>query len=360
MRRARPFAAAVAALGATAVLLAGCQRESAAPPAASAASAAAATPVVASAPPAPPAARGPIVPPTPGLAPPSDEERAAGASLAAQGGGEGVPACASCHGAQGEGNAQTGFPRLAGQSATYLLQQLQSYVDGTRVHPVMGPIAKALSAPQRRAGAAHYAALAPAAPASGAASPVAPRAAVAARAAAPPGPARGRQLAVVGDESRMLQACANCHGPDGTGSGAINPYLAGQPASYLHAALGAWRNGSRRNDPSAQMPFIAKAMADSDLEAVAAYYAALPPPTRALDAPAAPMIQAAAASAVTSGPREAGGQALGVQGSGTEQGAAPGVQGPGGAGGSASASPGGPAARPASAPAAARASGARR
>ena len=35
---------------------------------------------------------------------------------------KGVPACASCHGAKGEGNAT--FPRLAGQHADYLAKQL--------------------------------------------------------------------------------------------------------------------------------------------------------------------------------------------------------------------------------------------
>jgi cytochrome c553 len=33
-----------------------------------------------------------------------------------------VPACATCHGAEGKGNAT--FPRLAGQHADYLVKQL--------------------------------------------------------------------------------------------------------------------------------------------------------------------------------------------------------------------------------------------
>jgi cytochrome c553 len=35
---------------------------------------------------------------------------------------KGVPACATCHGAEGQGNAT--FPRLAGQHADYLMKQL--------------------------------------------------------------------------------------------------------------------------------------------------------------------------------------------------------------------------------------------
>ena len=37
----------------------------------------------------------------------------------------GVPACASCHGSQGQGNA--GFPRLAGQHADYVVKQLMVF-----------------------------------------------------------------------------------------------------------------------------------------------------------------------------------------------------------------------------------------
>jgi cytochrome c553 len=43
----------------------------------------------------------------------------------------GVAACASCHGAKGEGAAV--FPRLAGQHADYIVRQLQEF--GTRLRP---------------------------------------------------------------------------------------------------------------------------------------------------------------------------------------------------------------------------------
>lgn len=343
------------------LVLAACQRQAVAPAAeretaalvptaASAASPPAAVPAPAPAP-ASAAASGPIVPPMVAVVPPSDAERAAGATLASQGGGQAIPACATCHGAQGEGNAQAGYPRLAGQSATYLQQQLQSYAEGSRENAVMGPIAKALSEPQRRAGAAYYASLPPAGPAgnaaaasgaagsgtakaAGAAAPAATGRAAPRTASAHAASARGRQLATLGDESRMLQGCVNCHGPDGIGSGVIYPYLAGQPASYLRAALAAWRNGSRHNDPASQMPFIAKAMAESDLEAVASYYASLPPPLRPLDAPPTALARAVGAAALVSGPRQAGAQGSAPQGVGSEQGAplTGGAQGPGGGG----------------------------
>lgn len=56
---------------------------------------------------------------------------------------KGVPACASCHGAQGAGNGQ--FPRLAGQHADYLLRQIEVFKNGTRANaPVMSAVAHTL------------------------------------------------------------------------------------------------------------------------------------------------------------------------------------------------------------------------
>jgi cytochrome c553 len=45
--------------------------------------------------------------------------------------GAGVPACASCHGAQGKG-IPTQFPRLAGQHSDYVYGQLNAFRVGTR------------------------------------------------------------------------------------------------------------------------------------------------------------------------------------------------------------------------------------
>jgi cytochrome c553 len=44
----------------------------------------------------------------------------------------GVPACMSCHGPAGLGDPRGGFPRLAGQHATYTQVQLENYRLGVR------------------------------------------------------------------------------------------------------------------------------------------------------------------------------------------------------------------------------------
>src|SRR4051794_12931369 len=64
--------------------------------------------------------------------------------------------CVGCHGAQGEGNAAVGAPRIAGQSAYYLAKQLDSYSNGNRRNAVMEPIAKGLAPDARTALASYY------------------------------------------------------------------------------------------------------------------------------------------------------------------------------------------------------------
>jgi cytochrome c553 len=189
----------------------------------------------------------------------------AGERIAMQG-GDGVAPCASCHGARGEGDAATRVPRIAGQSQRYLAHQLESYANGRRASASMSPIARALTPVQRRDVSAFYAALDPRAD-----PPVnAPR--------VPAGVSRARTLATLGDRQRRIQGCAVCHGSGGRGEPPAFPYLAGQHAGYLADALAAWRDGTRDNDPSGQMPSIARALGDEDAALLADYFAAQPLP----------------------------------------------------------------------------------
>jgi cytochrome c553 len=78
-----------------------------------------------------------------------------------------VPSCADCHGPEADGAQapRATYPRLAGQHADYLVQQLQLFAEGRRGGTVVAGHWRAL-APQRapeerRAVAAFYAALAP-------------------------------------------------------------------------------------------------------------------------------------------------------------------------------------------------------
>jgi cytochrome c553 len=184
-----------------------------------------------------------------------------GAAIAANG-VSGAPACASCHGAHGEGNAESGFPRLAGLNAAYLVHQLASFVDGTRKNDIMPPIAKALTLEQREAVAEFYAGQ---------------KITDAAETAKPDTKllARGAELATTGDWSHGVPACGQCHGPAGQGVGTAFPRLAGQGATYIENEIAAWKDGKRGNDPLHLMSGIAHKLSDDDVKAVAAYYAGL-------------------------------------------------------------------------------------
>lgn len=166
--------------------------------------------------------------------------------------------CAGCHGSSGEGNPTSNFPRLAGQSAAYLAHQLKAYGDGSRVNSVMAPIAKGLTPEQIESLASYYAQLN--------APPAKPVQAKSSE--------RIKQLATLGDDKIGVQGCANCHGPGGIGEAPTYPFLAGQHAGYLKAAMAAWKDGSRKTDPSMQMNTIAKRLSDADVAALADYYAA--------------------------------------------------------------------------------------
>lgn len=45
-----------------------------------------------------------------------------------------ITACIACHGPKGDGNAQAGFPVLAGQHAPYTILQLQAFKTGKRAN----------------------------------------------------------------------------------------------------------------------------------------------------------------------------------------------------------------------------------
>jgi cytochrome c553 len=184
-------------------------------------------------------------------------QMARGAVIAAQGTVTGAPPCAQCHAFNGVSDASGAFPRVAGQSAYYLAEQLRDFASGVRSNALMTPIAKALTADDIANVAAYFAGL-----------------------DAPFLPLRkpdealvkaGERLAKAGNESRRIQACDNCHGPDGAGEPPALPYLAGQYALYIALELRMWQRGYRKNSPD-EMAVVARALDDREIAAVAAYY----------------------------------------------------------------------------------------
>ena len=214
----------------------------------------------------------------------STNVHADGANIAQKGTGS-AAACQSCHGVAGEGIAAAGFPRLAGLGASYLQRQLEAFAEGTRSNAVMMPIAKALSAADRKAVASHYAAMpfgataamsALAAASWGASAPKVSEAGTAATAASAQAPAVGATLATRGRWSDTLPACEQCHGTGGGGVGADFPPLVGQSAAYLAAQLTAFKSKARPGGPMNLMAVVAQKLSEAEVRAVADYYATLP------------------------------------------------------------------------------------
>ncbi|WP_246498810.1 c-type cytochrome [Microvirga soli] len=156
------------------------------------------------------------------------------------------------------------FPRLTDQTYKYLYDSLRDYASGVRQSAVMAPIAKALNDQQMRDVSAYYAAQKAAdyPPAD----PVDPQILQ-----------HGAALAAVGNATRGVQGCINCHGPDGVGLPPTYPYLAGQYARYLETQMQAWKSGQRKGDGFGVMEHIAKRLTDDDIHAVSQYYAAIRP-----------------------------------------------------------------------------------
>lgn len=66
----------------------------------------------------------------------------------------GIVACASCHGAEGQGSGQGGNPQIAGQPFAYTLEQIERWKSGKRRNDprgVMAAAVKSLSDPEARA-----------------------------------------------------------------------------------------------------------------------------------------------------------------------------------------------------------------
>ena len=133
----------------------------------------------------------------------------------------------------------------------------------------MSPIAKALSTDDVADVTAYY---------SGVTAPFPPLAT-----ADPSLVRRGEQLATLGEATKNIPACNNCHGPDGSGEPPAIPYLAGQYTQYIAFELHSWQRADRKNSPE-YMAMVAAKLDDQDVAALAAYFQQI----RATNQPAVP------------------------------------------------------------------------
>ena len=153
--------------------------------------------------------------------------------------------CDACHGQNGVPTDPKTIPIIWGQQQSYLVKQLHDYRSGDRDDPIMSPIAKQLAQEDLRKIAAYFAAK---------------NWPVQTAAAAPASPPNG------------IAQCQPCHQPNFAG-GPPAPRLAGLSYEYLLASMRSFAADVRTNNED--MPKFMRALADSDLEAMARYLSAL-------------------------------------------------------------------------------------
>jgi len=185
-----------------------------------------------------------------------------------------VPACNSCHGPEGMGDDNLGTPRLAGQQMVYLVKQLEDFAHDRRTDNtmfIMNSNAKGLS-PEDRIDVAGYVSTKLHIVSTGLSNAkdlVAAGQTVGAS-------YLGKAIVLFGDVDRNISACQSCHQYNGRGAAPVYPQIGQQKYVYLTNQLKHWRDGSRANDPMAQMQKIARNLTDEDIANVASYLMTAP------------------------------------------------------------------------------------
>lgn len=164
--------------------------------------------------------------------------------------------CGACHGADGNSVNPT-WPSLAGQSATYIVDQLKAFKKGSRSNVLMNAQVLSLSDEDMADVATYFSE-----------QPAAPRAVADASLVD-----KGQAIYRGGNKDEGTPACMACHGPNGAGNPAASyPSLSGQYAIYTTAQLKAYASGERKSDGATKvMRDISKSLDEDDMVAVASY-----------------------------------------------------------------------------------------
>jgi cytochrome c553 len=170
--------------------------------------------------------------------------------------------CAACHGPNGN-SVNPEWPRLAGQSAVYIAEQLRLFRSGLRANPVMQPLAVTLSDQDISDLAVYYEAQTPTG-----------------LEADPSYWQDGQAVYLRGDRARDVPACTACHGPVGRGNLAAGyPALRAQQSVYVMKQLNDYASGARYTGPNpvqasrngTMMFTLAKRLTPEQIRDVASY-----------------------------------------------------------------------------------------
>jgi cytochrome c553 len=166
--------------------------------------------------------------------------------------------CSNCHGVDGNSESPN-FPRLAGQTEDYLVEQLKSFRSKGRVDPAgfiyMWGLSQKLTDEQIKGLASYFGGQKPA--------PIVHRSGRAELVA------EGKTIFEGGVAAKNVPPCAVCHGPQGHGNGQF-PRLASQHANYLVKQLSAFQRAAVRPDGGV-MKNISHDLSPQEIMAVASY-----------------------------------------------------------------------------------------
>lgn len=169
-----------------------------------------------------------------------------------------IGVCGTCHGPDGN-SINPMFPRLAGQHAGYIVQQLKLFKEESRGDPYaigyMWGMASGLSDETIDALAQYYST-----------QKMGPG-----KSHDPETIARGRDIYERGNPSEGVPACAACHGPEALGND-MYPRLAGQHAEYILKQLASFQSNMRN---IAVMHGVARNLRTPEMQAVASYLESL-------------------------------------------------------------------------------------
>jgi cytochrome c553 len=165
-----------------------------------------------------------------------------------QAGKTAAAACGGCHGESGV-SVTPGMPSLAGLDPKYTVAAMKAYKGGQRESELMKSMLASVTDAAMDNIALYYALQKPA----------------------------RSQAAAAGDKTAGAAAaagCAGCHGADGVSANSAFPSLAGQDAAYLASALGAYKQGTRKDET---MKGLAAALDDAAIKNLAAFFTSQEP-----------------------------------------------------------------------------------
>lgn len=166
------------------------------------------------------------------------------AKVIAEGRGQAV-ICASCHGEDGN-SKRPEIPNLSDQDPSYLLDQIEKFIDGSRVDYtlVMQRLTRSFSEQEKVALVTYFASVALNRPNTG----VTPN-----------------------EQAELLYKarCASCHGSDGRHKHGY-ARIAGQQQVYVEKTLKNFRDG-KKDRTSAVMTGVTKGLTDADISLLAEY-----------------------------------------------------------------------------------------